>query len=475
MVTGAQSPRIEIIPDGDEHPLWDEITGFVTAAGITLDPWQLRILWASLLRRGQIWAAFTVACCVPRQNGKNGILEARELVGARILGEKLQIHSAHLADTSMEGFRRLDYLLEANEWLSKDVTNIRRQNGHEQITFRGGNRIRFRTRTKGGGRGFSGAPVYFDEAMYLPEISYGAMLPVISAQPDPQVWQTGSAVDQAVMDDGLVFTRAREQALTGGDRIAWFEWSLDYSSPEDVPLAEMESLDAQASTNPALGVRITPEYVAAELRSLDPRTAAVERFGVGDWPRTDGVATVIDLDLWGRLADAHSRALDPVCFGFDVRPNRSRSVIVAVGRRQDDLLHLEVVDSREGVGWVVERLVELSQRHAPHALVCDGVGPASSLVPELRKRQIEVSSLDSAQMGQACGMFYDAVHEERVRHLGDTRFVTAIKGAATRALGDRWAWSRRNSTSDVSPLVAATIGVWAMVSQEVAQPFAATW
>src|SRR5262245_19925455 len=225
---GAQTARIELIPDGEEHPLWPEIVDFIAGLGVQLDPWQLRVLWTSLLRRGTMWAAFVVGVCAPRQNGKNGILEMRELVGAYLLREKLQIHSAHLADTSMEGFRRLDDLIDANAWLSKDVTNIRRQNGHEQITFRGGNRIRFRTRTRGGGRGFSCSPVIFDEAMYLPQVSYAAMLPVISAQPDPQVWQTGSAVDQMFMEDGIIFMQTREQALAGADRIAWLEWSLNY-------------------------------------------------------------------------------------------------------------------------------------------------------------------------------------------------------------------------------------------------------
>jgi len=71
---------------------------FVGALGVKLDPWQWLVLRMGLRRRGGVWAAFAVAVCAPRQNGKNGILEMRELVGAQILGERLQIHSAHLAD-----------------------------------------------------------------------------------------------------------------------------------------------------------------------------------------------------------------------------------------------------------------------------------------------------------------------------------------------------------------------------------------
>lgn len=261
---GSQAPRIEVIPKGDEHPRWSEVCQFVVALGLVLDPWQLRVLWASLLRRGSIWAAFSVGVCAPRQNGKNAILEARELIGPCILDEKLVIHSAHRADTSMEGFRRLDDLLDANEWLSKDVKHIRRQNGHETITFRNGNRIRFRTRggQRGGGRGFSGSPVMFDEAMFLSDESMGAIHPVMSAQPDPQAWYMGSAVDQMTMDEGIVFTRLREEAQSeDSDRIAYFEWSLDLATPDDVEDEVAEDLASWAVTNPALGIRITPEYL----------------------------------------------------------------------------------------------------------------------------------------------------------------------------------------------------------------------
>lgn len=469
-ILGSQEPRIEVIPDGDEHPRWDEIVDFISALGVVLDPWQMRVLWASLLRRGAIWAAFVVGVCVPRQNGKNAILEIRELIGARLLGERLQIHSAHLADTSMEGFRRLDDLIDANAWLSKDVTNIRRQNGHEQITFRGGHRIRFRTRTRGGGRGFSGSPVYFDESMYLPQVSYGAMLPVIAAQDDPQVWQTGSAVDRMIMDEGIIFTQTREQALAKAERVSWLEWSLDYDNPEDVPLDVMASSEAQAQTNPALGIRISPEYIAAEIKTLPARTAAVERFGVGDWPPASGSTSIFDLEFWNSLAETGSKPQQPICFVFDVRPDRSRGTIGVVGRREDLLLHLEITDQRDGTAWIVGRIEELVRKHGPAAVLCDGIGPASSLIPELRQRGVDVKVLDSSDMGQACAVFFDAVIQRRVRHLGTAELLSAIKGAVQRPLGDRWAWSRRNSSVDITPLVVVTIGVWWLTSRNTSMP-----
>lgn len=470
-VLGSQSPRIELIPDGDEHPRWPEMLAFLERVDLKLDPWQERILWASLLRVSDGWAARRIGVCCPRQNGKNVILAARQLIGAYLLNEKMVIHSAHLADTSMEHFRFLDNLIDASEWLHPDIRHIRRQNGHEQITFSNRSRIRFRTRTSGGGRGFSGSPLAFDEAMYLSTISYAAMRPMISAQPDPQVWLTGSAVDQTTMPDGLVFARLRENALAGvtdeDGSIAYFEWSLDYPTPADVPPDVMMTEEAMAQVNPAYGRRITRQTIIEEIQDFpSDRMSAVERFGVGDWPKADGTPSVIDLALWAKLTDPRSKAVDPVVFAFDVREDRGKSVIAAVCRRRDGPLHLEVFDQRDGTGWLVERLGELDRKHRPLAIVLDGFGPAASLIPELEQARVVVQALTTPEVAKACGMFFDAVQQAQLRHLGSAELLAAIKGAAQRPIGDAWTWSRKNSAADISPLVACTLGVWAVVSAE---------
>jgi hypothetical protein len=481
-LVGSQVPRIMVVPEGDEHPLWSEVVDFVAATGTVLDPWQLEVLRVSLLRRDERWAAFAVAVCAPRQNGKNGILEMRELIGCLLLGEKLVIHSAHLADTSKEAFRRLDDLIDANAWLSAKVRHIWRTNGHESIEFTNGHRIRFRTRTRGGGRGFAGSPVIFDEPMFLPEVSMGSILPVVSAQPDPQIWYTGSAVDQTIHEDGVVFARVRDRALGGkADRLAYFEWSLDAASPDDVDADAAADPLSWAATNPALGIRISPEYVEEEQGSLEDRTFAVERLGVGDWPATDGSATtVINMDLWAALTDLTSALVGPVCFSFDVSPNRSSSSISAAGQNAAGLFHVETVDSRDGTGWVAARLAELCEKHetveSPDgaSVFCDAAGPASSLIPDLEDLGVKVEALSAPDNANACGFIFDLVEQARLRHLGTREMTIALKGAATRPLSEKWAWARKQSSVNITPLVAATVALWgwrtASMAEEL-QPF----
>ncbi len=187
-------------------------------AGLHLDPWQAYVLREALGERedGQ-WAAREVGLVVPRQNGKGGILEARELAALFVLGERLIVHSAHQFDTSLEAFRRLRELIEDTPALSKRLKprGIKNSHGEEGIELKGGQRVRFRTRTKGGGRGFAADCLILDEAMILPTTAHGALMPTLSARPNPQVWYTGSAVDREVHEHGEVFARVRARPQAG--------------------------------------------------------------------------------------------------------------------------------------------------------------------------------------------------------------------------------------------------------------------
>jgi phage terminase large subunit-like protein len=64
-----------------------EAVELAASAGLVLDEWQAFVLERALgVRENGKWAAFEVGLVVPRQNGKGGLLEARELAGLFVLG-----------------------------------------------------------------------------------------------------------------------------------------------------------------------------------------------------------------------------------------------------------------------------------------------------------------------------------------------------------------------------------------------------
>jgi hypothetical protein len=437
-------------------------------AGLHLDPWEAFVLRESLGERPDgKWAAREVGVVVSRQNGKGAILEARELAGLFLLGERLIIHSAHQFDTSLEAFRRLLFLVENTADFSRRVKRVSRSHGEEGIELLGGQRIRFRTRTKGGGRGFTSDCLILDEAMALDEAAHGALFPTLSARPNPQIWYTGSAVDQQVHEHGVVLARVRERGIRGDDEmLAYFEWSTDRELAK-IDAAHATDPAVWARANPGLGIRISAEHVALEQRSMDPRTFAVERLGAGDWPSADGlVASAISPEVWANGTDRASAPVDPVCFAFDVTPDRSSTAISVAGRRADGRFHVEVIDHRRGTGWMPDRLAELVLKHRPVGVVCDATGPAASLLGPLARLKVDVTPVSAKEHAQACGMLFDACEQDTLRHLGTGELTAAIRGAVKRPLGDAWAWSRKNSSVDISPLVACTLALWGSETQQ---------
>lgn len=461
-----QRPRIELVPVF-VRSVGDDAIELARSCGIVLDEWQEWVVRAMLgLRADGLFAAKRVGLNIPRQNGKGVLLEVRELAGIFLLGERLINHSAHVQDTSSDHQRRLMEAMEEGGLHSqlKAQGGYMKKNGAESFNFLSGQQIRFRTRSKGAGRGFAGDCVVFDEAMFLPDVAMNALVPTLSTKKNPQIVFAGSAVDQEVMEHGVVWAKVREDAIKGEDeQLAYFEWSAPYDSPDDVP-GELD-LERVLKSNPALDIRISREYVAMEHKALTPRGFAVEREGVGDWPRTDGVEqTVLPVEAWQALEDPGSEVLDPVVFAFDVGPDRYAAVAVA-GKRSDGLWHVEIAAHRRGTSWLPGWLVERSARHEPAEIVCDGYGPVASVLARVEDEDVVVRTITAAEHAQACGRLVDAIAERTLRHLGQEELLAAVKGAKPRPLGDAFAWSRKNSSVDICPLVAATLALSAAMDQ----------
>ena len=468
---GCQEPRISLVAPY-ESSAGEEAIGLAALAGLELDPWQQLVLRHSLGERNGRWAAFEVGLVVARQNGKDAILEAREIAGLFLFGERLIMHSAHKFDTAMEHLERLVNLIEGTPELSRRVRKVNRSHGQEGITLRDGARIRFRARTRGGGgRGYTGDCVIFNEAMDLPDEIVGSMMPTMSARsrrrPGPQIYYAGSAVDQETMANGLVLARIREAAIAGENvRLGYFEWSAeDDAKPTD--------LTARAQANPGMGYRITPEYIETEYGSpaMSARQFAVERLGQGDWPDTDAEAErVIGAQAWADCAehDRSQRIVSVPTFAIDVNPDRTWGSIAVAGTRADGRPQVAIVDHHRGTDWMVARCAALRQRHRKAKFVVDKRGPAAVLIDKLVAAHIPLIEAGTEDYGRACGAFFDDVDETALRYPApQPELDAAIASARTAPLGDAWKWSRRHSTSsDISPLVAVTLARWGATAKK---------
>ena len=464
--TGYQTPRIENRPPA-AFTSGDDIADLAAAYGLILDPWQRHVLTGAMGEHDDgTWVTTRAGLSVPRQNGKNAILEARELGGLLLLGEEMIIHSAHEVKTALEAFIRIKDYFENYDDLRKKVRRITNARGAEEIVMRSGQRLRFMARSKGAGRGFSADCIVLDEAQHLPEATFSAILPTLSARPNPQVWLTGTppGPDQ----DGTVFGRMRATGIEGSKRLYWAEWSAEDSLAPD-------SVEAWAQANPAYGIRITAETIEDEREDLSEIGFGLER--LGRWSAAQANA-VIPFTSWNPLAvheGVDESQVKEVAFAVDVNPERTIASVSAAFPMVDPqtgeiVSHVEVIQRRDGTAWLPSYLADLVERRNPRALVIDSAGPATSLIEPLRKREVLVTSTGVQAMKQACGQFYDYVMSGSLRHSNQPVLNTALGVARKRTLQDAWAWSRRDSDDDITPLVSATMALWGLHADNVAQP-----
>jgi hypothetical protein len=162
---------------------------------------------------------------------------------------------------------------------------------------------------------------------------------------------------------------------------------------------------------------------------------------------------------------------------------RDWATIAAASLRPDGRVHVEVVDRRPGTDWIVPALVRLDDLWQPVAIAMDVKGPVGSLLDDLAAAGFEQprdperpapGDLAIPRIGElvaACGQFADAMRQGRLVHIDQVQLTAAVNGARTRPLGDAWAWHRRSALVDISPLCAATLARWALLTRQPATAY----
>lgn len=453
---GVQTPRVRVAPRVKRSDA-DDAEFLAASYGLVPDEWQRLVLedWLAIRPDGR-WASLKCGLAVPRQNGKNGIIEVRELFGMVELGEKF-LHTAHEVKTARKAFLRLASFFEnERKWpeLAELVKEIRRTNGQEAVVLTNGGSVEFVARSKGSGRGFTVDTLVMDEAQELDDDALEALMPTTSASPlgNPQWIFTGTPPGPKAA--GEVFTRTRAEALERkGGRLCWHEWSAEGE-------VDLDDRRVWAATNPGLGIRLQWDVVEGERSTFSDEGFGRERLGMWDEAST---FRVIDAQTWGRCADSASQVASEIALSVDTTPDQSVTSIAIAGHRADGLPHVEVIENRRGpLDWVVPRLIELVARHRPRALVIDEYSPAMVLADDLKKAKVVVTVTKTRDMVAACGSLYSGVMSGHVRHIDQPLLNASLSVARKRAVGDGggWAWHRRDVEDDITPLVSATLALW---------------
>jgi phage terminase large subunit-like protein len=417
--------------------------------GIVLDDWQAWVLDGMLSEdENSRLCASTSVLVVPRQNGKNAVLEALELYAFFVLGLRRILHTAHLTDTSAEHMQRLRDVIDDNPDL-RSLCEFHTANGKERITRTDtGATIKFVTRSKKTGRGSSPQLVVFDEALQLTEQHVQAIVPALSAQSMRDDKPLTVYTSSAPLPESSVLNRLRRSCIDGFPSAFFAEWSCDDEG------LDHRDRERWYEANPALGIRISEEYIAEnELAVLSREAFLIERLGVvpGDQAETG----VIPLDKWRALVDMTPPPVQGVA-SLAVGPGGMWAALGFATVRPDGLLHVEVARHEPGTAWVVES-ARRAFEETGLPLVVDPKTETAGLIDRLVDAGVEVRKVSGPEWVAACLAFQSDVQNLQLRHRDQAPLNASVLAADIRPAGEAWVFRPRVASMDMTPLFAAVL------------------
>lgn len=440
--------RKVVAPDGITATGWPAVEATCRLRlGVTFDAWQHGAGRLILAKRADGKLACMiggVGMSLPRQVGKTYLIGA--MVFALCINNPgmLVIWSAHHARTHGETFLAMQAFADRSK-VKPYISQVFKGSGDEEIRFGNGSRILFGARERGFGRGIPGVDmIVSDEAQIMSDKALDAQLATMNTSRFGLAVYVGTPPRPD--DPSEAFTRMRTEAWKGTLRdAAWIEFGADSGvDPDD--------RSQWPRANPSFPLRTPVESILRLRRKLTPESFLRE--GLGVWDDADKADNGLSITSWNALADPEAAPSGSLVFGVDVAPGHAAASIVAVG---DNVL--ELIERRPTAAWLPERTAELQRRHGA-VVAYDPAGPVGALVPEFTKAGVELTPVEGKDSVRAVGSLIAAVAERTFRHRGEPEFIAAVAGAKRRSVGDGHKWSRKDSSVDITPLVAATVALW---------------
>lgn len=384
---GNQTPRLRIEPcrsgtDGTGAAM------LMQAYGLTLDEWQQLVLdsWLGKDETGA-YNVISAGLSVPRQNGKNVIIEARELYGLLINGERI-LHTAHQVRTVKKAFRRLVAMFSDKQHpeIIKDVRQIRYGLGEESIELFNGGCIEFTARSRQAARGFDGISlVVYDEAQELTDEQAEALMAVLSASATGTRQLIYTGTPPYIGCTGEVFRRFRQSCLQANPatiKSSWHEWGIDAESLQDIQLDDKR---LWYEANPALGYRLTEEFTLEEYRTLSGDGFARERLGWWNKPATETQALAIDPAAWDACASDEPRPAEgKTAYGVKFSADGALVVLAGAVKPKDGKARISIIEVQPtgaGLTWLADWLNERYKKAS--CVVVDGRNGADVLIDKI--------------------------------------------------------------------------------------------
>lgn len=479
---GSCPPRFGTPRDPSRKTIGGRQAKIARALGMPMMPWQRHVVDVA----GEIDPATgelyyrEVVVTVPRQSGKT-----TEILSVAVdrgvvpwpKGRQTVVYAAQTRNDARTKLVEEHYeILGGSPFAGLFRGKPRAAAGSEGITWRNGSRHKLMATKKTSGHGRTIDLAILDEFFaQVDDRLEGAVRPAMITRPGAQLWVISTAGDAGSIPLRRKVDAGRERTAEGRHgRIAYFEWSV----PDDADPADPATWWA---CMPALGRTVTEAAVETEYDGF-AREGKLDEFCrayLNQWRDGQAGIQAIPAEDWQACADppdehgaGGAAPVGRVAFAVDVALDSSWAAIAVAGRTAEGHPTGQVINHQAGTSWVVPRLVELQQRWEPLAVALDPGSQAAALLNELIAADVKpLLAVSSREFAAACGALYNAATSQPTegglllppvfRHRSQKQLDAALAGAAKRRLSDAWAWDRRASTTDISPLVAVTLASWA--------------
>lgn len=458
---GSQEPRLKIFPDYKTTDGTD--AGELMAAyGSRLDQWQQDIVnvWLATDESGA-YIDTSAGLSVPRQNGKNVCIEAREFYGLIVNGERI-LHTAHQVKTSKKSFRRMAAMFEdrTHPEIMALVKQIRRTNGEEEIELKNGGLIGYSARSRQSARGFDGISlIVYDEAQELTDDQLEATLATLAASATGTRQSIYAGTPPYPGCPGTVFKRRRKICQTvPGMHDSWHEWSIPGDSIEDIKL---DDTGLWYMSNPALGIRLTEEQTEVELKSMSPDGFARERLGwwKPEFEKRQDLA--IDPEAWAACRSGAPKPEGKTAYGIKFTLDGSEVVLCGAVIPKEGPARISLIERQptgRGTQWLADWLTARYKQAS--CIVIDGRNGVDVLIEKIAdtwRAKGSVIKPNVKQVIASVGMLTDAINEKKITWYDkQPALEDSALSAVKRPIGGGYGFGGENA----APIEAAALAYW---------------
>jgi phage terminase large subunit-like protein len=406
----------------------------------------------------------TLGVCVPRRAGKTTALLAIALGRCMVRPGYTVLFTAQSGTKASARFLEMARNLERKEPdPERRGFRIMRGAGNQNLTFLNGSLFQVLPPKPDAFRGDSGDMILLDEAQeHTADVSaelLGAILPTMDTRPGAQLVVAGTAGERrsGIFWDTLQEGR-KELPRTG---------IVEFAAPDNTTEEEASVPALWETVHPGIGTLTDLETIENNFQKL-PRPNFLREY-LGIWPE-DYSQSAIDQEAWGACTTTFSKKPEQFALAFDVSVDGSVACIAAAWR-EGDQAYVEIVEHKLGTDWLVPRINELARKYRL-PIAHDSVGSVLVEVAALQRLRPrpKLQPLGYRDLAPGCASIMKEINARTLRHFDQPSLNEAVSKVVKRPLGDNgWAWGRRASGGDITPLAAATFALRAYDNMKTPQ------